>query len=237
MRSKKQVAMGVLGYGNFNDMAMTFGVKRPVEYGDEFLGGLREIVERFEANKVERVWPLEVKVDGEHWRYAMCYATCGMLAESTKVFDEEDVRKKLRTGRRRLIFSWLTLAKWYFSNRKKQKFLPEMAINGVAVPAGTTDYIAMNSDRMARVMRGEKWYLKKAGFGRATSDLTGFWRLMRLMIRSFRKTPVVETRKDVIELRKPGDLAIQVEGEYHKLEGVSKVEIRKAKGSLMVVGK
>lgn len=237
MRSGRRVTLGVLGYGNFNDMAMAFGIERPVEYGDEFLGGITEIVKRFETNDVERVWPLEVKVDDEHWRYAMCYVTCGMLAASTVVFDEREVREQLRTGRRGLLFSWLASVGWYFRNRKKHSPLPTMKLNGVEVLDGTTDYIAMNSDRMARLMKGERWYLEKVSFASATFNIRGLGGVLKLMIRSLWKTPVVETRGDVLELDNPDDIEIQVEGEYQKLEGVTKVEVKKAEVPLRVVRK
>lgn len=237
MLSGKRATLGVLGYGNFNDMAMTFGVERPVAYGDEYLGGITEIVNKFEANETERVWPLEVLVDDKHWRYAMCYVTCGMLAASTVVFDEKEVREKLRTGKRGMLFSWLTAAGWYFRNHKKRKFLPEVTLNGEEVPAGATDYVAMNSDRMARIMRGKRWYLEKTEFASATFSLSGLWGLVKLMLRSLRKTPVKVTQGDVLELAEPGELEMQVEGEYQKLEGVTKVEVRKAEGALRVIRK
>ncbi len=124
MRSGKDVVLGVLGYGNFNDLARMLKAKRAVEYGGEFVGGVTEIAERYSAGKVKEIYPLEVKVDGEHWRYAPCYLSLGLFAESTAVFDEPKVREKLKTGKKSLIFSVWTLAKWYFRNRKRE-FLPE----------------------------------------------------------------------------------------------------------------
>jgi len=123
MKSGKDVTLGVLGYGNFNDLARMLKTKRAVEYGGEYIGGVSEIVERFEAGKVKEIFPLEVVVDGEHWRYAPCYLSLGLFAESAAVFDEPKVRKKLNTGRKHSFFSVWTLAKWYFRNRKRE-FLP-----------------------------------------------------------------------------------------------------------------
>ena len=48
---------------------------------------------------------------------------------------------------------------------------------------------------------------------------------------------MVETRGDVLELDNPDDIEIQVEGEYQKLEGVTKVEVKKAEVPLRVVRK
>lgn len=152
-------------------------------------------------------------------------------------FDEREVREQLRTGRRGLLFSWLASVGWYFRNRKKHSPLPTMKLNGVEVLDGTTDYIAMNSDRMARLMKGERWYLEKVSFASATFNIRGLGGVLKLMIRSLWKTPVVETRGDVLELDNPDDIEIQVEGEYQKLEGVTKVEVKKAEVPLRVVRK
>lgn len=128
MQSGKDVTLGVLGYGNFNDLARMLGVKRAVEYGDEYVGGVTEIIERYEAGKVKEIYPLEAIVDGKHWRYAPCYLSLGLFAESTAVFDEPKVREKLKTGKKHMFFSIWTLAKWYFQNRKRE-FLPEGSLS------------------------------------------------------------------------------------------------------------
>lgn len=112
-----------------------------------------------------------------------------------------------------------------------------MKLNGAEVLDGTTDYIAMNSDRMARLMKGERWYLEKVSFASGTFNIRGLGGVLKLMVRSLWKTPVVETRGDVLELDNPDDIEIQVEGEYQKLEGVTKVEVKKAEVPLRVVRK
>lgn len=129
LRSKKDVTMGVLGYGNFNDFARTLKSKRAVDYGGEYIGGVTEIVERYEAGKAKEIYPLEVKVDGKHWRYVLCYLSVGMMAASTLVFDEPKVRGKLQKKQRILGYSLWTLMKWYFKNRR-QEFLPGGTMSG-----------------------------------------------------------------------------------------------------------
>ena len=92
MRAGKDVTLGVLGYGNFNDFARMLRTKHAVPYGDEYVGGVTEIVEKFARGEVTEIYPLEVLVDGEHWRYAPCNVTVGMFAASTAVFEVgEDV--------------------------------------------------------------------------------------------------------------------------------------------------
>lgn len=225
MLSRKDVTLGVLGYGNFNDMAKMLGMR---EVG--------EIVQKFETGEVSEIYPLEILVNGKRWRYAPCYVTFGLFAESTEVFDEAKVRKKLQAGKRSPIFSWWTLAKWYFRNRKSRVFIPKFKLNGVAMLADTTDYVAVNGSRMAGVMRGGDWYLAKEGFGRATGRLRSFWRLFWLMVRSvLKQVPVTVVEKDILEFDEPGALEVQAEGEYQRLTGVTKIEIRKAERGIKVV--
>ena len=57
MQSEHQnIRIGVLGYGNFNDMARTFGKL-----------SLDEIMQN--VGHAKEVWPLECSINGKHWRY------------------------------------------------------------------------------------------------------------------------------------------------------------------------
>lgn len=249
MLSKKDVTLGVLGYGNFNDIARMLGAKRPVEYGDGYIGGVSEIVQRFEEGKLTEIYPLEAVVDGKHWRYVPSYLTLGLFAESVAVFDDEKVRKKLRTGKKGLVFSVWNLAKWYFEHRK-QEFLPVgelesgvknqdgVEIQGLATKydAKTTDYIAVNGPTLAKVMRGNKQFLKPEGFRSTLAKLGGFGGLMWFMVRSvFFRVPGKKTDRDLVRFEKPSAVEIHAEGEYQRLEGVSEIEVRKAKRGMKVV--
>lgn len=240
MLSGKDVALGALGYGNFNDMARMLGVKRAVEYGGEYVGGVTEIAQSFIDGKVREIYPLEVKVDGEHWRYAPCYVTLGLLAESVAVFDDEKVRKKLRTGKKGLVFSVWNLAKWYFRNRKR-KFLPRGEIEARGVTQkffeGATDYLAINGSSVAKVMRGGKNYRKAGEFRSGVVKLSGFFGLMWFMLRSaVVRIPGKKTRRDVIRFDEASEVEIHAEGEYQRLAGVKEIVVEKAK-ALKVVGK
>lgn len=136
VRSKKSVRIWSVGYGNFNDVASSL---KDLKSGT-------------------KIYPLEVKVDGKIFRYAINYLTMGMFAESTKIFDEKKTRKHLQKGKNSLFYSLIQLAKWYMKNRKRE-FIPECRLNGKKVKA--TDYIALNGRSMARLMKGGNWYTKK----------------------------------------------------------------------------
>ena len=138
MLSEKDATFSALGYGNFNDVARMLKTKRPVEYGGEFVGGIIDIVRKFEAGQTAEIYPLEATVDGEHWRYATSYITLGLFATSVEVFEKGKVRQALKTGKKHFSYSLWQLVKWYFRHHKEQ-FLPvgkqlplgpEIIING-----------------------------------------------------------------------------------------------------------
>lgn len=247
MQSGKDVTLGVLGYGNFNDMARMLGVGRPVKHGEQYVGGVAEITQKFENGAVKEIYPLEVEVDGKHWRYVPCYVTLGLFAESVAIFDDRKVRKKLRSGKKGLVFSVWNLAKWYFKNRKRS-FLPggeieKRGVQGVetrgvmqAFPEGMTDYIAVNGKSLARIMRGGKNYLKTDEFRSTTQRLGRFWRLVWFMMKSILwRVPGTDTSEDIIRFTEMGVVEIHAEGEYERLEGVRKIVVRKRGKSLKVV--
>ncbi len=216
-----KVKYGVLGYGNFNDLAKTFKTKR-----------LEQILE----TKPVKVWPLEAIVDGKRWRYAIGYITMGLFAEATEIFDDKKTRKKLQGGKKTPVFSWKVLAKWYFKNKNKRVFIPEFKLNGVRMSKKVTDYVAMNGTSMAGVMKGREWYLDKKTFQSETAKLGSFFSLVSLMTKSILyKVPGKDVEGDILEFLEPGEVEIQAEGEYVKLKNVKKIEIRKAGKCLNIV--
>ena len=226
----KDVVFGVLGNGNFNDMARTFGT------GD--FDEMLEIVEGGGKGRIAEVWPLECLVNGEHWRWGMCYFTVGLFAEACAVFDEKENRRELRTGRKGLLYSVGLLAKWYFANRKKVRLGDfELVRGGKRLKCvGRTDYVAINGRSMAKMMRGGEWFLDKHEFRGETRSLRGFWGLMRLMAVSILgRVPGVETGGDVLEFERPSSVMVQGEGEYKRFENVGKIEVRKSRVSVRVI--
>lgn len=226
MVSGKDATLAVLGYGNRNDMAGMLGMR-----------SVKEIVKKFEQGEVGEIYPLEVLVNGEHWRYAPCYVTVGLLAEATELMDDEKVRKKLNTGKRGTLYSLMMAVKWYLKN-KKRKFLPaEMRVNGKAVEQGATDYLAVNGPTLAGIMKGGEWYREAEGFGSTVERLGKFWKMVGFGLKSvFSRVPLAETRRDVIEFLKPAEVEIQAEGEYQRLAGVEKIEVKKGE-KMKVVGR
>lgn len=234
MRAGKDVVLGVLGYGNFNDVAAMLQMQRPVEYGGEFIGGIQEIIESYEAGRVARLYPLVVETDGKLWRYVAAYFTVGMFARSTEVFDQPAVREKLRSGRKRRNFSIWQLAKWYFREGKRYR-LPEGAMNGVKWKQQSTDYLAVNGVTVAGIMKGGDWYQQPKEFWSAVESLGKLGSLVSFMLKSMRKRiPGFATEGDKIEFTEVSEIELHAEGEYEK-RSVREISVKKAERPIRVV--
>lgn len=223
----KNVRFSVLGFGNFNDMARSFGEPK-----------LEEILE----GDATEVWPLECLVNGKHWRFGMCYFTAGMFAEACPVFDHPKTRHALRRGNKRVTFSMGVLARWWLKCHKNH-FLPEEFGLGDSSRefvrrAGMSDYLAVNGLSVARIMKGGDWFKKPDTFLSSTAQLTKFWKLVSFMLRSvFKRVPGAESDYDCLGFKKPANIMVQAEGEYMRMTGVKTLEVRKAKHSVLAVMK
>ena len=228
MLSRAQnVKFGVIGYGNFNDVARTFGNLKL----DDILRG-----------HVKRVYPLECKINGKHWRFGMCYFTLGMFAEACACFDAPKTRKTLRKGGRKTIYSLMTLVGWWFKNHRR-KFLPESFHIGdssedFAECKKVSDYMAVNGRTVAKIMKGSDWFLKDGSFLSMTGQMTKFTKLVPMMLKSvFKRIPGTESDYDCIVFPESTKVMIQAEGEYKMISGVRTVEISKVQKPLLVVTK
>ena len=251
MQSKKDVTLGVLPYGNFNDLARTLGTMKYEDvFGaggrDPFFEGPKTWVSALGAEPKKKgfdqdphlLYPLDIKVDGEHWRYATCYVTIGMTAEAVHIYDEPKIRQKLKTNFGRKITSYTALASWYFKHRHKKQFLPNFKLNNRPVHPKTSDYTAVNGRSMARLMKGRDDFLKPKIFRSETDRLTNFWRLIKLMTKSiFYRIPGSNTTKDTLEFTSPATIELQAEGEYGVFKDIKTIEIKKSARPLKVITK
>lgn len=224
LSSAKNVRLGVEGFGNFNDVARSFGNLK-----------FEEIVN---ANAHE-VWPLRCYVNDKHWRYGMCYFTIGMFAEACAVFDDPKTRKTLRKGGRKLIFSLFTLAKWWLKQHKRS-FLPSFLLGDASGDfvdkTGSSDYMAVNSITVAKIMKGDRYFTKKKDFLSSTGELTRFWPMVSFMLKSFfKKIPGDISELDVLHFGTASRVTVQAEGEYAELEDVKKIKIVKSEKPLLAV--
>ena len=214
IESKKDVTLGVLPYGNFNDLARTIGMMS----GEEVLN----------TSSTKCFYPLIITIDGALWRYAACYVTIGMTADAVAIFDNPKIRKEMQKGHKSSWRSYLQLAKWYFKNRHKKEFLPDFKINGEEQPHKTSDYAAVNGRSMSRVMKGGDDYLKPEIFRSETEKTISFPKLFVLMAKSIlHRTPGHDTTGDTLEFETPATITLQCEGEYRTFKDIKEIEIRK----------
>ena len=250
LKSKKDVTLSALPFGNFNDLARTLGNKNVVgngllrvfrsaaarELARSPRGDGRERRDPKKAIPTTNLYPLEIWVDGKFFRYATCYVTIGMTAAAVHLYDQPKMRKALKTNFGRKITSYTALTSWYFKHRHKKVFLPEFTLNGVKQHKKTSDYAAVNGRSMARVMKGGDDFLKPSVFHHETDRLTSFWRLAKLMLKSiFHRIPGTETTGDILEFIKPATTELQAEGEHTVLKNINKIEIRKGTTCLKVI--
>ena len=222
LNSKKDATLAVLPYGNFNDLARTLGLTK---YEDIF-------------SPASKLYPLDIIIDGKHWRYATCYVTIGMTAEAVELFDDPKIRHKMQKGHKSSWRSYCQLASWYFKNRHAKTFIPEFKLNGKLQSSKISDYAAVNGRSMSRVMKGGDDYQKPYIFCSEVERTTSFPKLFILMVKSIlHRVPGTSTKGDVLEFLSPATIELQAEGEYRVFENVRKIEIKKSDQFLKVIQK
>lgn len=249
LKSDKDATLAVLPYGNFNDLSHTLGTNK-LEDIITWTGGLAggtpaarsrqasTVGETARSGPVQKLYPLEIIVDGKLFRYATCYVTIGMMAESVKIYDQPTMRKKLKKSFGRKISSYTDLAGWYFKHRHKKQFLPDFKLNGKLQPKNTSDYAAVNGRFLARVLKSTPYYQNPHIFLHETDRLTNFWRLSKLITKSiFFRIANTETAYDKIEFLKPATIELQAEGEYQAFKDIKKIEIKKGDKFIKVIHK
>lgn len=241
MQADAEITLGVLGYGNFNDFARMVNSRN-----------LEQILDSFKQKKVKTLYPLEAIIDGKAWRYAACYFTIGMFAESTEVFDVPKTRKSLKKGRKCLMYSVVQLAKWYFRNRKTEFLAKDIRMNNVPMNRmkvgrsgrmkeikgkHVSDVLFVNGKTVAKIMKGGKYWQDKQDYYVSYGRLKGFFRLCSFMMRSiFSRMPGhVVTGETKIDFSAASEFEIQAEGEYTKLEASELIVRKSAKGVKVVI--
>ncbi len=222
LKSHKNISLAALPYGNFSDFAHALN--------------LREIEQIFCSDvKTIDFYPLEIHVNDKFFRYATCYVTIGMTAESVGLFDEPSIRRKLHSTRRTHLCSYIHLAKWYFKNHHTKIFLPGFQLNSASLASSTTDYFAINSKFACHIMKGNTDFQSPQTFHSLTSNLAAFHHLCSFMTKSiFAHIPANPTKGDILEFAHPATITIQAEGEYRTFPKVTKIEIKKSQTSLKV---
>ncbi len=240
MRVDAKVTLGVLGYGNFNDMARMLGEN-----------DCTQLISDYENHSVQKLYPLSAEIDGELYRYAACYFTIGMFAESTEEFDAQETRKDLKRGKKGICYSIRKLAAWYFRN-KQRDFLPsdiqmnDQPLNHLKITKSgrkniahgkcVSDVLFVNSQTVAKIMKGKNYWRQNDCYLVSSGKLKNFWRLIGFMIKSllFRIPGTELSELTKIDFSGPVTIEIQAEGEYQRKE-LTELVVKKAQKSISVI--
>lgn len=224
--SGKKATLAVMPFGNFNDFAETLGKM-----------SFERVIKKFEEGRYIDYYPLDIKIDNEHYVYASVYFTVGMMAEAARIMKRPKVRKKLIRAKNRMAFSARKMFFWYVKNKRRKDFLPlGMKINGRDVIKNVTDYIAMNGKTMAGVVPADGWLDKPGKFWSGTMRNRSFWRMFGKFVKAIEgELPGKETEEDILEFPKKTDVFVHAEGEGGMIKNVKKIEVLKNGMSLRVI--
>jgi diacylglycerol kinase family enzyme len=211
------VVLGVLGYGNFNDLATS-------------VSGHRARVDRLlRYQKTLDLRLLEVAVNGEHFRYSTMYADIGLVAGAVNEFEKGPERHRLRHGWANQLLSFLALVPYYLKHRKHYR-LPASNLDRTA-----TDFFAINGPRMAK-FKTCRGFLTSQAFGMATLNTEKFGANLPFIVRSVQgRMPLNVSGTHEIVFDHPASLDFQADGEYRKLEKVTSLKFSKATRAIKLV--
>ena len=229
--SGKKIQIKYTGFGNFNDYACSFSKNTPQ-------AAVRAL-EKGETVSVLR--PLEIFINGEFYRYAPLYATFGLTAEATEIFDLPKIRnrlKKIKNRNLRHLLSLAEAAKFYFKNRKKHILkITKIETDGEAfeIRDKITDVAFMNGPRMARVMRSKINKTDSENFGFTAMNSGDFRANIPFLVKGiFGHIPLKHVKNTKIEFKKPSKIALQIEGEVYRITDVKTLEVKLSKNKIEV---
>ena len=230
--SGKKIQIKYTGFGNFNDYACSFSKNTPQ-------AAVRAL-EKGETVSVLR--PLEIFINGEFYRYAPLYATFGLTAEATEIFDLPKIRnhlKKIKNRNLRHLLSLAEAAKFYFKNRKKHILkITKIETDGEAfeIRDKITDVAFMNGPRMARVMRSKINKTDSENFGFTAMNSGDFRANIPFLVKGiFGHIPLKRVKNTKIEFKKPSKIALQIEGEVYRITDVKTLEVKLSKNKIEVL--
>jgi len=160
LQSGVDAEIGFLPYGNFNDLALTH--MRPKD----------SVIDLLHADTAE-LQPLAVYLDGQLWRYAPGYLTIGWTAIAAGQFDDLTSRGALSAAPRslKLIRSIAQLADSYAKHRNTH--LPPFETTEYTHNDGrVTDILAINSPRVAHIVRSDRAFYDGPTFGYKEVDIS-----------------------------------------------------------------
>lgn len=226
---KDGVRLGFLGYGNFNDLAHAYNGRRLGRDVMALIGDDTSLVD---------VYPLDISVNGSHWRFAPGYATAGWTAKAASGFGDMAFREQMKNMPEalKLAASIGHLAFDYFQNRNRH--LPEFHTSeSPIVRHAVTDVIALNNPVMARLLRLAGRPYMGEEFAYKESDVSGVLKNVPYLISTVLggNMPSRSTGGTELIFEQPSVVPIQTEGEFVELGGVQSINFGKSNSSVSVI--
>ena len=219
------ILLGVLGYGNFNDLATSLSGR---------WAKIDQLLKTEKTEKTEKTvdfYPVEISVNGAHFRYSFMYADIGLVAGAVNEFEKPSERERLWNGWANQFLSFLVLVPFYFRN-KKHYALPGSSLG----EARLTDFFVINGDRMAKFKIGRGFMASSDKFGTAQLNTSSLLRNLPFTFRSIRGHMPLKVLSDYeVLFKQPARLHFQSDGEYRELTGVKTIGFTKAKKPLKMI--
>ncbi len=202
-----KVALGFVRLGNFNDIA-----------GEHT--GAQDVLTLLDA-PIVNIRPMIVEVDGEYLCHAPGYFSLGGASLAARKFSEKGTRQEVRQTpeQLKLASSLGRVAAHYMQNR--DQYLPAFRVNnGTRIVEKATDIIAINTPRVARVVRTQRPYYDSPEFGARTNiDTSRIVPNVPVGLRALAgKMPLVPVENMHITFAEDALVPAQAEGEFRLLK-------------------
>lgn len=204
--SQRDVIVGFLPYGNFNDAAAAH--TRPQD----------SVLDLIKAPTVA-VQALSVNLDNAYWRDALSHVTIGWTAIAASEFSERPSRNQLKKTLQplKLSHSLLQVAGNYI--RHGNEYLPSFSTSEKStIRQKTTDIIAINSPRIAGIVRSPRPYYDSLEFGYTEVNVANIFYDMFFAVRAIAGSAPLNPRSSVdVEFTSTSLVPIQLDGEAEQV--------------------
>lgn len=209
--------IGLLPYGNFNDLARVYGLSPNALTNHDSLG-------------TTNLYPLVITANETYCRDALAYATAGWTARAAREFSEHDSRESIvgTPDAIKLTRSLWQLAINYFAHRNE--YLPPFHTSrSEIVKQSVTDIVAVNNPMMGTIIRSDMPYSSIANiFGYTELDVSSFTKNIPFGLKAVSgHTPLDATEKIALNFTEPSTLHVQSEGEAFTTTETSTLTIAK----------
>ncbi len=214
---KKNVTVGFLAYGNFNDVSHTFNSRNC----------LKDPVALLKNAHQEVVYPLIINADDQYVRQALLYVTIGWTAQAAAQFDKPDIRRLYEKQSVSLVRTLLKLGSYYFRSRRKS-YLPPFTVGRKSF-THRTDIIFANGPSVARLFHTGTDYYKTSEFLLRILNVSSLLSNSAFLVSGlFGYMSGKKSHDTLITFKQPESIPAQCDGEVIRIEGVTHLRIKKS---------